>query len=177
MYLTKYKGSWHCYLGSDNRWSKSIPISCNCKQYSSEQPFHIYGGVNSGQIPRAALLGQKVSTYAFCQILASSPVKGLHQFWFLSVMCESTSFPTALSTECAVIFHSPPQFSQSNRWQMIYHCSFNLHFPNYKWAWTSLHTLKTICRSFCEVLVHIFFPLFCFFFYQVFGPLFLNLRV
>lgn len=85
-------------------------------------------------------------------------------------------FPHSLINRMCCHFTFPPTFSQSNRWQMIYHCSFNLHFPNYKWAWTSLHTLKTICRSFCEVSVHIFLPL-VFVFNQVFGPLFLNLRV
>ena len=121
-----------------------------------------------------ALLGQKVNTYVFCQILANSPIKGLYSFWFLLVMYESTSFPAALPKECAIIFFFFPNFPQSSRWQIVYQCSFNLHFSNYKWDWTSLHILRQFLYLFVSCL---FISFSLHFFLLVFAPLFLSFRV
>ena len=51
----------------------------------------------------------------------------LHQFAFLLTVQESSPFFTSSSTpvvSCVV------DFSHSNKYEVIYHCSFDLHFPD-----------------------------------------------
>lgn len=37
---------------------------------------------------------------------------------------------------------SVPDFSYSNKWIVVSHCSYNFKFPNDKWCYTSYHTLS-----------------------------------
>lgn len=66
-------------------------------------------------------------------------------------------FPTSLPTECN---HKLLNFCQSDGWEMVPQCCFNLHFFYHKWNWTFFCMFKVhFYNSFCELFVDIFCPL------------------
>ena len=66
--------------------------------------------------------------------------------------CRLTSLPT-----CGVV--RVLDFGHSNRWIVVYHCYFNLHFPDNMWCGASF-LLLTCCLYifFGEVSVKVFGP-------------------
>ena len=49
-------------------------------------------------------------------------------------------------------------FSHSGACMVICHCVFNLHFPDWKWYWTSFHLLICHLYIFGKISFHIFSP-------------------
>ena len=79
-----------------------------------------------------------------------NPTNGAQEFPFLHI-----------HTSICYLF-SPFLFddSYSNRLKVISQCSFNLHFPNYKWCWASFHvSVGHFYISFGEMSIQVLCPI------------------
>ena len=71
----------------------------------------------------------------------------LHQSAFPPPLREGSFFSTSSSTPVdSCVFY----FSHSDRCEVISHCSFDLHFPDDKWWWTSFHVSIVLLLSSLE---------------------------
>ena len=77
-------------------------------------------------------------TIATCQTVFP---KWLYYFTFSAAVCENPSFCMSLP---ALGMLSLTNFSYSNSYIVASSCSFNFHFPDGQWCWTSFYVL--ICH-------------------------------
>ena len=64
------------------------------------------------------------------------------------------------SPTCILV--SLKNFSHSSRWVMVFHCNFNLHFPDDWWSWVPFHmSFSHFDMFFSKVPMQVLCPFFC----------------
>lgn len=119
-----------------------FPVFCNYKQ-GAINPAHVYiftllEVCLQGEF-LVAQLGQKVHAHIILSHVAKSPPKWLCHSAFPPATYNAGCFLTGPPTECVVILFN---FCKSGRWETAPQSSFNLHFSNYGYGWTSFHMFK-----------------------------------
>ena len=91
-------------------------------------------------------------------------------FWGISLLFSTVAVPVCIPKNSARGFpflHIPPtpvvscvaDFSHSDRCEVIFHCSFDSHFPDDQWCWASFHVSVGHLYVFSErVSIHLFCP-------------------
>ena len=98
------------------------------------------------------------SMFSFCGKLSNCLPKWLHHFTVSPAMNESSCCSVSLSAICIV---SILDFGHPNRYPVISHCCFNLHFTNDICCVASIHMLIDHLNIFFgQVTVKIIGPLF-----------------
>ena len=96
----------------------------------------------------------------------SHPSTPFLTFWGTSIPSSIVPVPACILTNSACGFlylHISPTFvscvflfSHSDRCEVISHCSFDLHFPNDEWWWTSFYMSLRHLYVFCSFLIELF---------------------
>ena len=60
----------------------------------------------------------------------------------------------------AIFMGTPPYNSHSNRFEVISHCSFDLHFPDDYWRWTSFYEPIGHLHVFGKISIQLLWPFF-----------------